>query len=96
MFNGDLITVLSTVVSSVATAIVTYKVATTNAGRDRALKREDFMDSQMRLLMETYQKEVAGLRTDITSLQAENTLLRDEIISLKSKIIEMEDIKNDK
>lgn len=85
-----LITVISSIISSGLTAIVTYKVATVNADKDRAVKREEFMDSQMQLLMKTYQTEVDGLKKDITNLQNENQNLRNEVLNLKTKIIELE------
>lgn len=85
-----ILTLLGTVGSAIITAIVTYKVALTNANRDVAVKREEYVDHHMRTILEAYQKEVTELRIDISSLIKENQLLREEVISLKSKIIELE------
>jgi len=90
IIEGSIITVIATVVSSLLTGCITYKVAVINADKDRAVKREDFMDSQTKLLMKTYQSEVDGLKKDITILQDENQKLKNEVLNLRSKIIEME------
>lgn len=49
----------------------------------------------MKTILEAYQKEVTELRIDISSLIKENKLLREEVISLKSKIIELESYRYD-
>lgn len=89
-FDKDLITVFAPIISSVITGIVTYAVTRTTASKDVISKREDFMDSQMKLLMETYQKDITSLRQEMAGLQEENTKLQNEVLRLKSKIIEME------
>lgn len=88
--NPSMLALIGTVGSALLTALVTYKVATTNANKDITVKREEYVDHHMRTILDTYQKEVTELRVDISSLIKENQLLREEVISLKSKIIELE------
>lgn len=89
-FDIGSLTIMSTTLTALVSGLVSYQIAKVNVNKDRAVKREDFMDSQMKLLVEGYQKELTELREDISSLVTENQQLRIEVVNLKSKIIELE------
>lgn len=90
LFSPELLAVIGSIITAIITATVTFKVAKANTDKDCAISREEFVDTHMRTLIDTYQKELSELRTDIGSLVQENKLLREEIIQLRTKIMEME------
>jgi len=86
MNNSALIGLLSTVI----TGMITYLVTKSNNKKDVEIKREEYVDTQLRELVKLYKEEVSSLKSEMKELVEENKLLRTEIISLKEKLIELE------
>ncbi|MFT8313239.1 MAG: hypothetical protein ABF633_03175 [Clostridium sp.] len=82
------------VIGSVITGFVTYRTTTSKNNIDLSIKREQFIDAQLQKLFTSYQNEIAEMKEEVKGLVAENKLLREEVIQLKGKIVEMEGHRN--
>lgn len=94
-FSPEVLTLIGSVITAIVTGFVSFRIARTNAEKESAVSREEFVDTHMRTLIDAYQKELSELRIDIGSLVKENQLLREEIIHLRTKIMEMEVTQNE-
>lgn len=84
------------VIGSFVTGFLAYSTASQKNKADLSIQREAYVDKQLQSLLVSYQRELGELKLEIKELICKNQLLVEEVFSLKTKITEMEGMKNER
>lgn len=83
------------VIGSVVTGFIAYQTAIKKNNLDLTIQRETYVDKQIQTLLSNYKTELGELKIEIKVLTEKNQQLVEEVISLKSKIVELEVLQNE-
>jgi predicted RNase H-like nuclease (RuvC/YqgF family) len=85
---NEIVSAIIGLLATIISVFLTYYFTREKSKKEVEKCKEKYVDDKLKDIIEIYQTEVKQLRADIRKLTEENSLLRNEILDLKNRVLQ--------